>query len=223
MNLKYTEFNFTLYEVHTMVFSRIEERSKVLDIGCATGYFAKELQNKNCKTWGVEVDREAAKVAEKYCERVEVADLEREKKLPFKKGVFDYVLFLDVLEHARNPQEILQYSNQFLKRDGYIIISTPNIAHISMRLKLLFGNFDYEKKGIMDETHIHFYTRKTLQELIQKSGLYCSELIYSSDFGQLPYVGRFLKKIPKVYQYLITRIISTLLGVQFIAICSKRK
>ena len=45
MNLKYTEFNFTLYEVHTMVFSRIEERSKVLDIGCATGYFAKELQN----------------------------------------------------------------------------------------------------------------------------------------------------------------------------------
>lgn len=221
--LKYSEFNPIPYEVHSIVNKKIEENSKVLDIGCAAGYFAKELQKKNCKTWGVEMNREAAKVAEKYCEQVVVLDLEKEKKLPFKKGMFDYILFLDVLEHVRNSQGNLHYFSQFLKPDGKIVLSIPNIAHISMRLKLLLGNFDYEKKGIMDETHVHFYTRKTLQELIQKSGLYCTEIIYSSDFGQLPYAGRLLRKIPKVYQYLITRIIPTLLGVQFIAICTKRK
>lgn len=221
--IKYTTFNNREYEVHKLVCDLIREESFVLDIGCSNGYFGKELQKRNCKTWGVEVDCEAVKVAEQYCEKIEVADLEKEKKLPFKKGMFDYILFLDVLEHVRNPQENLHYFSQFLKPDGKILLSTPNIAHISVRLKLLFGNFDYEKKGIMDEAHVHFYTRKTLQELIQKSGLYCTELLYSSDFGQLPFVGRIAKKIPKIYQYVITRSMPTLLGVQFVAICTKRK
>lgn len=259
MKFKYSIFNPTPYEAHMVVYGKIMEGSKVLDVGCATGYFAKKLKEKKCKVWGIERDKEAAEEAGKYCEEVIVADLEALAntstpgesrrntpgvslpRLPFQKDFFDYILLLDVLEHLKNPEKLIGLLKPFLKQNslqvpppqgstshtpgvslspGKIIISVPNIAHVSIRLRLLQGKFDYERVGIMDETHLRFFTQKTLKEFISLVGLKLDELDYSSDFGQLPFIGRIARKMPKIMQYRLTKMFPTLLTAQFIAVCS---
>lgn len=146
--------------------------SKILDFGCSSGYLAKYLkENLNCRVIGLELDKKNAQVARRYCEKVINCDIENyswEKNLGKQK--FDIAIFADVLEHLKKPENILKRVKKFLKKDGYILISLPNIAHVSIRLKLLTGNFDYEKSGILDDTHLKFFTKKTALELIQNSG-----------------------------------------------------
>ena len=222
MTIKYSKFNPIPYEAHVVVLGKIRKKSRVLDIGCATGYFAKKLQEKKCQVWGVDTNKKAATAARKYCQEVIIGDVENMGSRPVKKNFFDYILFLDILEHLKNPLNVLSSFLKQAKKEGIIIISVPNIAHISIRLRLLFGHFDYEKMGIMDEFHLHFFTKKTLLKLINQAGLKIIDLDYSADFGQVPFLGKFARKIPKKYQYLITRIFNTILAVQFIAVCEKR-
>ncbi len=219
--------NLVNYELHSQVFNTIEKnRDKsilVLDVGCATGYFAKKLQEKNCRVWGIEIDQKAAKKAAKYCEKVVVGDIDEMDSLPFNKNFFDYILILDTLEHLVDPKKALKLVIPYLKKTGKIIISVPNSAHIFIRTNLLFGKFNYEKQGLMDETHLHFFTKKTILEIVKMANLNIVDLDYSADFGQIPILGKFLKKIPKKYQYIVTCILNTLLAVQFILICQKKK
>ena len=84
--------------------------------------------------------------------------------------LFDRVLLLDVLEHLRNPEQILRQSHEVLKPDGLLIVSLPNIANIHVRLMLLFGRFDYAERGIMDKTHLRFFTRKTARRMLESNG-----------------------------------------------------
>lgn len=221
MIFKYTKFNPISYESHMLVYDKVREKSKVLDVGCATGYFAKKLKEKDCKVWGIEQNPEAAKIARKYCEKVVVADIESSRKLPLSEKFFDYILFLDLLEHLRDPAKVLSFFTSYLAEGGYIIISAPNVAHISIRTRLLMGKFNYEKLGIMDETHLRFFTKSTLIKMIENSGLEVQEIDYSSDLGQLPALSRITKHIPKILQYKITRLFDTLLAVQFIVLCKK--
>lgn len=238
----YTSFNPTLYETHTLVYARIEPGSEVLDVGCATGYFAKKLLEKDCKIWGIDSDKEATKVAKKYCEEVIVADLEALTNpftpgesssgrktslrntpsvfLPFRKK-FDYILLLDVIEHLRNPKSVLQMLKPYLKSYGKLIISTPNIAFISVRLSFVLGKFIYKDFGILDKSHLHFYTKKTFIELINSCGLKIIDMDVASGFSQITKIGKYLNYIPKYWQYKITKRLNTLLGYQFIAICNK--
>ncbi len=243
MNLKYTQFNPTPFEAHMLVYEKIRSGSKVLDVGCATGYFANKLKEKDCKVWGIEKDKDAAREAGKYCEEVVIRDIEEltnsstirgvmashtqpatsEVSLPpllFQKNFFDYILLLDVLEHLREPEKIIRLFKPYLKKDGKIIISVPNIAHVSIRLKLLMGKFDYEKVGIMDETHLRFFTQKTIEEFIKQAGMQIVELDHSVDFGQFPLIGRIARKLPKRLQHKITKLFPNLLAVQIIAVCS---
>jgi len=75
-----------------------------------------------------------------------------------------------VLEHLRNPDQILRQSHEVLKRDGWLIVSLPNIANIYVRLMLLFGRFDYAERGLLDRTHVRFFTRKTARQLLESNG-----------------------------------------------------
>lgn len=248
--MKYSTFNPTPYETHMLVYNRIEQGSDVLDVGCASGYFAKKLKEKSCKVWGIEADRESAEMAKKYCREVFVADLEKISiastirgvpstsfgtgmasqvqpatsevsflSLPLKKK-FDYILLLDVIEHIKNPEKVISLLKPLLKKGGKMIISTPNIAFISIRLALFFGRFEYQKMGIMDENHIRFYTKKTFLQLIKECGLKIEEFVTASGFSQISKIGKYLNRIPKYWQYKITKIFDTLLGYQFIAICT---
>jgi SAM-dependent methyltransferase len=83
---------------------------------------------------------------------------------------FDKVLLLDVLEHLRQPDKLLQDCRSFLKPNGHLIVSLPNIANITVRLMLLFGGFNYTERGLLDKTHIRFFTRKTARKLLESNG-----------------------------------------------------
>ena len=149
----------------------IGENKRVIDFGCATGYLAKLLNQKGCIVTGVDINPDAAKVAEEYCDQVVVADLDFvsiTERLP--KEEFDVAIFGDVLEHLRNPWRILEETKSLLKSDGYVVASIPNIAHGAVRLALLQGRFEYEQFGILDNTHLRFFTRDTVEELFDKSG-----------------------------------------------------
>jgi 2-polyprenyl-3-methyl-5-hydroxy-6-metoxy-1,4-benzoquinol methylase len=80
------------------------------------------------------------------------------------------VLLLDVLEHLRHPEQILNDCRPFLKPNGHLIVSVPNIANISVRLMLLFGMFHYTERGILDKTHVRFFTRKTARQFLETNG-----------------------------------------------------
>ncbi|MFN6539003.1 MAG: glycosyltransferase [Nostoc sp. EkiNYC01] len=155
----------------TKMFNFIGDNQRVVDFGCATGYFAKLLNKKGCIVTGVDINPDAAKVAEQYCKEVIVADLDFvsvTEILPNQE--FDVAVFGDVLEHLRNPWKILEETKQILKKDGYIVASIPNIAHGAIRLSLLQGRFEYTELGILDNTHLRFFTRKTVEELFEKTG-----------------------------------------------------
>ncbi len=201
-----------------VVYDLVKPKSRVLDLGCATGYFGKELKKKNCITVGVEEDRKATEVAKYHLKEVVIADLENPESIKLK-AKFDYVLFLDVIEHLYHRTELLTYIHRWLKPSGALIISTPNIAHISVRMQLLSGNFRYTKYGILDESHVHFYTMATLTDELQKTGWKAGKMMVSADLGQMPLVARFAKHFPKVLQWKITNFMPSLLGVQLIAVC----
>ena len=148
----------------------IGENKRVIDFGCATGYFARLLSNRGCEVVGVEVNPKAAKVASKYCDKVIVADLDFVSLNDILVKKFDVAVFGDILEHLRNPWKILEETLNILEPQGYVVASIPNIAHGAIRLALLQGNFEYKQLGILDNTHLRFFTRKTVEELFEDSG-----------------------------------------------------
>ena len=155
----------------------IDSGKEVIDFGCATGYFSRLLQNKGCIVTGVEINPDAAKIAEQYCEKVIVADLDYVSiKDIFPEQRFDVAVFGDVLEHLRNPWRVLEETKHILKEDGYVVASIPNIAHGSIRLSLLQGRFEYTEFGILDNTHIRFFTRETVKELFKRAG-YLADIV----------------------------------------------
>jgi GT2 family glycosyltransferase/2-polyprenyl-3-methyl-5-hydroxy-6-metoxy-1,4-benzoquinol methylase len=161
----------------------IGSNKQVVDFGCATGYFAQLLKQHDCTVTGVEINPDAAKIAEKYCQKVIVADLDFVSVtdiLPNKE--FDVAVFGDVLEHLRNPWKVLEETKKILKEDGFVVASIPNIAHGAIRLALLQGQFEYNDFGILDNTHLRFFTRKTIESLFKQSG-YILQVIDRTKLG----------------------------------------
>lgn len=215
---KYITLDTHKYGVHSIVFNLVDCNKSILDIGCATGYLAKVLKEKNCEIWGIDKDDKVLEVAKKFCKKVYKIDVNNLNHLKIKKK-FDYILVLDVIEHLTYPEICLKELKKILKIGGKIIISTPNIAHLSIRLKLLFGKFEYQKWGILDDTHIRFFTKKTFISHLRLVNLEIDKFDYSVDFGQIPLVGRVLDRIPSNIQRFFTNWFNTLLAVQFIAVC----
>ncbi len=142
-------------------------QKRVLELGTAGGVMTKELSRQQCKVWGVEYNAELAKEAEPYCEEILVQDIEDfdfEKK--FGAGFFDVIVAADVLEHLRSPELILRALHPLLAKDGYIVLSLPNIAFSGIVAGLLQGRFDYREKGLLDSTHLRFFTRATLENTL---------------------------------------------------------
>lgn len=162
---------------HAIVLDLVGEDKEVLDVGCSTGYLAKVLGERRCRVTGVEIDPEAADVARVHCEAVHVADLDRVDlaSLPFEHP-FDVVVFADVLEHLHDPVAALKASAALLRPGGYVVISIPNVAHGAVRLALAGGHFDYHDNGLLDRTHVRFFTRSTLFDLLTASGFTAQDL-----------------------------------------------
>lgn len=161
--------------VHRIELSMIPKGSFILDVGCHTGIMGEILrQKKEAKVVGVDMDSEALRVARGRLQSVFLLDIEQEgwSRHLINEGFekFDTVLFGDVLEHTHNPERILREAKTLLKSEGRVIVSVPNIAHWKVRLALLFGRFEYQESGILDKTHLRFFTKKTAKQLLENSG-----------------------------------------------------
>ena len=167
-------------DVHVLAVGRVPARSRVLDLGAADGSVAAVLKRMGCHVTAVEIDPVAAASARTVCDDVVVADLNELGFLArFGRGRFDVVLMLDVLEHLLDPAAVLARAGTVLADGGWGVISLPNIAHVSVRLALLKGNFRYTDVGLLDRTHLRFFDREGVDELLRASGWGMFELVRS--------------------------------------------
>lgn len=169
---KYTEFADEPDSTHNRVVDLVPLGARVLEFGCATGYMSAVLKQRNgCSVVGIEISSDAAELAREHCDRVIVGDAETLDYDSVLEGeLFDAVVFADVLEHLREPGEVLRRIRPFLAEEGEMIASIPNVAHASLRLALLGGEFRYRETGLLDDTHLRFFTRETLQDLFEEAG-----------------------------------------------------
>jgi methionine biosynthesis protein MetW len=160
-------------DAHSILMRLIPPGSQVLELGCASGYLSGYMEQElGCRVTGLEFDPAATAIAATRCSEVHKVDLDSMDALQpaSASGPYDVLLAAAVLEHLKYPQRLLQTAHQLLKPDGLLIVSLPNVAHWSIRLKLLRGHFDYEDYGIMDRTHLTLYTLKTGRELVETAG-----------------------------------------------------
>jgi len=148
----------------------IEPDTAVLELGPATGYLTEYMQKKlNCSVDCVEISSEMAEVAEKYCRHMLVADLDKiDLQEQFKDETYDCILMTDVLEHLKENEKILKSCRNLLKENGKFILSVPNIAHASIIGGLFKGKFEYRDEGLLDQTHLRFFTRESITGLLEK-------------------------------------------------------
>ncbi len=185
--------------------SLIENGSRVLEIGCATGFMGEYLiKNKNCTVIGVELGQDEAAIAKKKLTKVLIGNIESDiiKREINALGKFDVVFASALLEHLKDPWDALKTWKKFLKKGGYIVISTSNIAHWSMRLKILKGEFAYQEYGILDNTHLRFFTYKTFQDLMKECGFSIEYLGIDPVGGGYPKISKIGSKIfPNLFAY----------------------
>ena len=165
-DVRYT-FKHSRTGSHVQILDAIRPGTRVLDLGCSQGLLARPLREKGVRTTGVDVgpaDR-VSKDLEAYHRR----DLEEALEIP-EGRVFDYVVVADVIEHLKNREQLLRSARRYLKPDGRLLISTPNIAVWFYRLSLLAGRFEYGPRGVLDETHVHLFTQSTFRREVERGG-----------------------------------------------------
>jgi methionine biosynthesis protein MetW len=170
--VKYNLFFKYRYGTHALILSKIPANSLVLDVGCAQGYLAEFLKkNKDCTVYGIDLEKQAAQKAKRFCQEVISGDVEEiclKGKIWQQK--FDVIILADLLEHLKDRGAVLAHLRRNLKTGGRIIVSMPNIAYFPMRIRLLLGRFNYEKVGIMDSTHLRFFTKESMNRMFCASG-----------------------------------------------------
>ena len=206
----YVPFNERKHRAHTKLLDAVGSGKRVLDVGCSSGYLSEPLSQRGNTLVGIELDPDAAREAELFCERVLVGDLET-MELPLEPASFDVVLCGDVIEHLRDPGAALARLRPFLKPAGTLVVSTPNIANWAMRLSLLAGRWRYTDRGFLDRTHTHLFTRRTLVETIERAGYRVQRVDFSvpvpGDNDLLDLVGWSIGRLrPQLfaYQWIVT-------------------
>ncbi|MDW8002418.1 MAG: class I SAM-dependent methyltransferase [Deltaproteobacteria bacterium] len=143
---------------------------RILDIGCGGGETGRILKEKGKTVVGIEIRKDIAKFAAQYYDEVFVGDVE-EIDLPFPPGYFDCIIYGDILEHLVDPWSLLKKHNKYLRMDGFLVVSIPNVRHYRVLKKLIFyGTWDYTDEGILDRTHLRFFTLKTAKDMISEAG-----------------------------------------------------
>lgn len=145
VDIKVTVVDF-FHPISNVIYQLIGEGLKVLDVGCGAGRLGEKLRlEKDCYVVGVEANDQAVSLAKQRLDDVIVADIEKLSTLPYPARYFDVIVFADVLEHLNHPEKVLVFLKEYLKDNGYIIASIPNVANWTVRLKLLLGKWNYKK------------------------------------------------------------------------------
>lgn len=149
-----------------------DDTQRIMDVGCAQGYTGRKLKTLGKReVIGIELNAEAAREAEQHLDRVYIGDA---ASIPetgcLEPGTVDCVIFGDVLEHLVDPWNCLRGYWRLVRPGGYIIVSLPNIRHYGVVRNLLMGWWEYTDAGILDRTHLRFFTLRSMVRLIEDAG-----------------------------------------------------
>ncbi|MBI5650217.1 MAG: class I SAM-dependent methyltransferase [Chloroflexi bacterium] len=171
---------------------------RVLDVGCGRGQLGNVLRAQfDCAITGIEINSEYARECAGY-DRVIIGSAEDDALLARIGESFDVIVCGDVLEHLREPEIPLRAFHDLLAPNGRLLISVPNVAHFRIRWMLLRGHWDYTPEGIMDATHLRWFTRASLRALVAR----CCWRADACDFTVSPNLGRWLHRAPALKKWL---------------------
>lgn len=159
-----------------------EADASVLDVGCGSGALAEAIQKKGYQVWGIELNEQAAEAARaRGVHRVIQGDITSLASVRPALGDmrFDYLVFSDVLEHLYDPFTILTEYASLLKPGGRVLVSVPNALVWSNRLAFLLGRFEYADTGVMDRTHIRFFTVRSAKRLVAAGGFHVRKVDFT--------------------------------------------
>lgn len=209
---------------HSRIVARLTNlpaHHKILDVGTATGMLARMCQNNSLRFFGVEPNADWAQTASPFYEKIWIQTIDAMDDESLTG--YNAVILGDVLEHLSAPEAVLQKLVHLQPSGSVFMISVPNVANFWVRLNLLFGVFDYADRGILDRTHLRFFTRKTLAAMIKNVGLD----IVSIQVTPIPlelvssfFISPVGKGIHSAFAWL-TSLFPTLLGYQFIVEAKK--
>lgn len=225
MSLKYNfDLDMESDNSCSLILREIKSNSQVLELGPAHGRMTKYLkQTLNCFVCIVEKDSEAGDSAKQFSDKFYIGgssgdgDIDGDiwhYNLKITDHKFDYIVMADVLEHLNNPWLALERAVELLKDDGKILISVPNISHNSVIIDLMNDKFNYRETGLLDNTHIRFFTNSTLKKMVENANLMITKEMnthcavehteFRNNLNDVPgNVGRFLNKrlFGDVYQF----------------------
>jgi len=213
----YVAFQSNPYRGHMLLVNEVLAHTspgdRVLEGGVSTGYLSRAVSAEGRIVDGIEIDPVAAAGATDVCDRVVVADLET-VDLDQLAPPYAALVFGDTLEHLRDPPVALARLAPLLADDGVLVTSIPNVANWAMRLGLLFGRFRYTERGILDRTHLRFYTARTAQEMLAAAGFRVTRLVAAVPVPglQSPVLSRVAHRIGNLrpalfaYTFIITAV-----------------
>lgn len=195
----YKDKGFSLSQIK--ILEIIGENKKVLEVGASFGYMTKALIKAGCLVDVVEVDQIALKSLKKIGINVYNFSIEEESTKILRNKNYDFIILADVLEHLVSPEKGLKNLKKIGNNNTIFLISVPNIASWPIRKQLFFkGDFEYTDTGILDRTHLHFYTFETLPKFLKKEGFQVSEVIgtisslpFDTKLTRIPVFGLFYK------------------------------
>ncbi|PID40036.1 MAG: hypothetical protein CR984_05300 [Proteobacteria bacterium] len=154
------------------IIRHIPAGSEVLELGPATGYLTRYMREQlECQIDAVEISPEMARKAEAYCRKMVVADIDAVNLADLFHGqTYDRIVIADVLEHLNNHRAVLVGCRELLGENGRLLVSIPNISHAAIIGSLLNNRFEYTDEGLLDRTHLHFFTRESIVRLLNQSG-----------------------------------------------------
>lgn len=207
----------TYGSVNQAVVARVPDRARrILDVGCGTGVLGKFLKEQNPARYVAGIthaEQEAARASE-VLDQVVIADLET-YDWP-NLGQFDCVICSHVLEHLRNPAEVLARVRKLLAVSGVVLIALPNVLYWRQRLQFLIGRFRYTEGGLMDNTHVVFFDWTTAQRLVPQAGLRLSTCASDGGFPG----SRFLGPAGSLLDAVSLRLAPGLMGTQFVLVAT---
>ncbi len=159
---------------HSIIVNSIKNsENSILDVGCGPGYIGKKIKElKKCDVDGIEIDKDALLCASMSYDKTYNFAIDNEKSKEYKSFFengkkYDCIILADILEHLVDPAKAIFALYNKLKKNGRMIISIPNIAHLDVISGLIDGNFNYNKTGILDSTHLRFFTEKSFVDFIE--------------------------------------------------------
>lgn len=205
------------FDARPDIFNELENLSKekkinILDIGCGQGHFIQNFKDFNADKWGIEpIEKFQDEASPHFDTLLKLPVEEAIEKLPL--DYFDYIFLNDVLEHLYYPEKVLESLKKHLKKDGVIVSSIPNVRFIeNLKEVFLKKDWEYKDQGILDDTHIRFFTEKSILRMWQKL-----------NFNVLKFKGINKRVVKKPFMKTLLKITNNedTLYLQFLSIVSK--